>query len=320
MENQKHNEKKWYDNTPLLIILLFLFAPLCIYGVFKRKNTVLWKKLVFTFFGIGYLLFIIPMIIAVIYVANLDNYEEGNNYYKKEEYSTAIDYFSKVEKNDKNYYRAQQKIKEINSKLSQIEIQKKQEREVQLSKLMDYQKVWADSIVKSESQPGNRHFVGSKVIAPDSIIFEYTERITKNGFKENFNIDTLVYKQHYQKSISHKFGKEYEDIKTIISFIPNKKIDFKKVIADNNAKAERQQKIQMMFSAWDGSHSGLKRLVKSNMNDPSSFDHVETNYSDKGSYILVQMRFRGNNSFGAKVLNIVTAKVDLDGNILSISN
>ena len=54
------------------------------------------------------------------------------------------------------------------------------------------------------------------------------------------------------------------------------------------------------------------------MNDPSSFDHIKTTYSDKGNYLLVQMKFRGKNSFGAKIIEVVTAKVDLEGNILSL--
>lgn len=54
------------------------------------------------------------------------------------------------------------------------------------------------------------------------------------------------------------------------------------------------------------------------MYDPSSFRHIETFYIDKGEYLIVITKFRGKNAFGAYVINTVTAKVDLNGNILEI--
>jgi len=81
------------------------------------------------------------------------------------------------------------------------------------------------------------------------------------------------------------------------------------------AQASRAEKLKGMFSAYDGSHRGLVSAVEKNMNDPDSFDHVETRFSDKGDYILVYMKYRGKNSFGALVLGEITVKSDLDGNI-----
>jgi hypothetical protein len=56
------------------------------------------------------------------------------------------------------------------------------------------------------------------------------------------------------------------------------------------------------------------------MNDPDSFEHVETRYSINKNKdgILVIMKYRGNNAFGGKVLNYVTAKADYKTNILTI--
>ena len=78
------------------------------------------------------------------------------------------------------------------------------------------------------------------------------------------------------------------------------------------AEKERTEKISYHFSAWDGSHIELKNYIKRNMNDPSSFQHVETLYSDKGDYLVVQMTFRGKNAFGGLVLNSVTANILVD--------
>lgn len=82
--------------------------------------------------------------------------------------------------------------------------------------------------------------------------------------------------------------------------------------------ASRQKKIESQFSAWDGSHRGLTSYIKKSMNDPSSYKHDETRYSDAGDYLIVITRFRGKNAFGGVVLNTIKAKVDLDGNVISI--
>lgn len=219
METQIES-KKWYDNTFLLIILLFLFAPLGIYGIFKRKNTVLWKKLVYSVFGVGYLLFIIPMIIAGIYISNLDNYSEGNDFYKKGDLKTAIEYFSKVEKEDKNYKLAQQKIDEINSKLSQIEIQNKKQNELKLSQLNNFQKKWADSVVKSWK---GDFIINSEIISADSIRFELSKNATKS-FNSNRRDALPMYVSDYKKSVQKRFGSDYDYIKTVIDFSPNKEL------------------------------------------------------------------------------------------------
>lgn len=54
------------------------------------------------------------------------------------------------------------------------------------------------------------------------------------------------------------------------------------------------------------------------MHNPSSFEHVESRYFDDGVNFTVIMKYRGNNAFGAKVLNAVKAKIDIKGNIVQI--
>lgn len=82
--------------------------------------------------------------------------------------------------------------------------------------------------------------------------------------------------------------------------------------------AERTKRIESCFSSWNGSHIRLVRLIKEAMHDPKSFKHVETRYGDRGDHLLVHMSYRGKNAFGALVLNSVTAKCDLDGNVIEI--
>jgi hypothetical protein len=72
------------------------------------------------------------------------------------------------------------------------------------------------------------------------------------------------------------------------------------------------------FSPLDGSHRALTKVIKESMNDPKSFEHVETSYNDHGDYLIVRTKFRGKNGFGALVVNSITAQVDLEGNVLTI--
>jgi hypothetical protein len=83
-------------------------------------------------------------------------------------------------------------------------------------------------------------------------------------------------------------------------------------------KENRKKQIEAQFSAWDGSHQNLTRYIKQVMNDPKSYEHVQTTYSDFGSHLVVKTQFRGKNAFGGVVLDMVKAKIALDGTILEI--
>jgi len=88
--------------------------------------------------------------------------------------------------------------------------------------------------------------------------------------------------------------------------------------ADGTPKTERQIQLEKQFSAWDGSHNTLTKLIKRAMNDPDSYEHVETKYWDMKDYIVVRTVYSGKNAFGGRVKNFVKAKFDNDGNLLEI--
>lgn len=69
---------------------------------------------------------------------------------------------------------------------------------------------------------------------------------------------------------------------------------------------------------YDGSNKELVALVKSGMNNPKSFEHVETRFIDKGDSLKLFMTFRGTNGFNAVVTNNVSA--DLDKSTRTLSN
>ncbi|MEX1027384.1 MAG: DUF4190 domain-containing protein [Candidatus Paceibacterota bacterium] len=80
----------------------------------------------------------------------------------------------------------------------------------------------------------------------------------------------------------------------------------------------REEVLQPGFSMWDGSHKKLTTAIKDSMNDPSSYEHVETVYHDLGDYLIVKTTFRGKNAFGGVVKNWVKARVSVDGSVIQI--
>jgi hypothetical protein len=96
--------------------------------------------------------------------------------------------------------------------------------------------------------------------------------------------------------------------------------DANREVAELEAKAaQRREKADKCFSAWDGSHMELVRTVKAGMNDPSSFEHVKTVYAvSETGIVTVRMSFRGKNGFGALMLKAVEAETNLDCEVLSV--
>ena len=94
--------------------------------------------------------------------------------------------------------------------------------------------------------------------------------------------------------------------------------DTSKPSAPKTPEQVRKERIEKNFSAWDGSHRGLTEIIKKSMNDPSSYEHEETVYWDKGDHLIVKTTFRGKNAFGGVVKNWVMAKVDLNGNVIEV--
>lgn len=84
------------------------------------------------------------------------------------------------------------------------------------------------------------------------------------------------------------------------------------------AAEARTKQIKEQFSAWDGSHRNLERVIKKAMNDPDSYEHDETVYWDRGDHLVVKTTYRGKNAFGGVVRNFLKAKVSLGGQILQI--
>jgi hypothetical protein len=74
----------------------------------------------------------------------------------------------------------------------------------------------------------------------------------------------------------------------------------------------RKEQVEACLSDWDGSHKGLTDWVKQRMNDPGSFEHVETRYFDQTTNVRLIMTFRGRNRFGGVVTNKAEGNINED--------
>jgi hypothetical protein len=82
-------------------------------------------------------------------------------------------------------------------------------------------------------------------------------------------------------------------------------------------KTSTKLSVQDFFS-YTGASYELENKIKQDMNDPDSYEHVETQHKIEGSQIYVTTKFRGKNAFGAKVINRARATLDKnDGHVIS---
>jgi hypothetical protein len=163
----------------------------------------------------------------------------------------------------------------------------------------------ADPELKSLQQMATAELQTVKNAKRTQIVLEKLNGIPVESFEQNLRL--------YRELVS--MHPEIENYLAKVNFYTDK-LDEKK--RQEKAEEERRNRFKAQFSAWDGSHRNLERLIKQTMHNPDSYEHVETTYGDRGGHLLVRTVFRGTNAFGGVVRNSVTAKVSLDGQILSI--
>lgn len=91
---------------------------------------------------------------------------------------------------------------------------------VDVAKLIEFQKTWSDSVVKSNN---GSYILSSKLSLPDTINFELSKGATKS-INSNRRDNLPLYLSIYKKSLTKKFGTEYNGIETVIDFMPNKEL------------------------------------------------------------------------------------------------
>ncbi|KXX72266.1 hypothetical protein [Flammeovirga sp. SJP92] len=120
-----------------------------------------------------------------------------------------------------------------------------------------------------------------------------------------------------EKVIELMNDKKFDDAKDVLS-----KVDEDYDIKTTESLAEEIKLKEELEDLLDdeGAVGVFVEYVKKDMNDPESFEHVRTLITEKGKYLNVMMKYREVNSYGAKVLTTVEAKLNRDGSVKKIIN
>lgn len=85
------------------------------------------------------------------------------------------------------------------------------------------------------------------------------------------------------------------------------------------AEEQRIKEIEDAFSPWDGAHVELKKIIKATMQDPGSFECLDSRWIEMGNgNIKVTMVYSGKNAFGARVQDTTTAECLVSGAVLRV--
>ena len=105
--------------------------------------------------------------------------------------------------------------------------------------------------------------------------------------------------------------------------------------------SERNNWIRNQFSAWDGSHVELEKLIISNLNDEKSYEHIETTYRDIATEddrdeinqiladsgytqrvevgdLFIQTQFSAKNAFGGVIKNTAFGIASYSDNTITL--
>lgn len=151
------------------------------------------------------------------------------------------------------------------------------------------------------------------------------KKIEANKIKAEAKAQAKAKKEAEAKAKEDAKAKEIADAKKVAEDKAKADADAKakaKADADAKAKAEKDFNdwVNSQFSPWDGSNYNLVDLIKQNMNDPKSFEHIETRQSiEKGKGITLYMKYRGKNAFGGLIINTVEAYADYNTQVLHVT-
>lgn len=119
--------------------------------------------------------------------------------------------------------------------------------------------------------------------------------------------------------------RKFNSVAIILSILSIVNISCNEGVADSkwpySQEEEDRRKEEILsncFSAWDGSHIKLTKLIKESMNDPDSYEHIETHYWNNNGKIYVETTFRGKNAFGGIVKETISATIDFNCNVIEI--
>ncbi len=289
-ETNKETKKQWYKTWRWVIVVFMLFPILVPYLVWKkttRKNRI--KKtitIITTILGLFGLLIIVWI---KTWMADKQKQKEAIEFIKEGEIllqkwniSKGIE---KIKQGESKYKTKENDTKELKEQLKIYDTIKKYEQINIKTILTDMSE---EEFKKLQEWTLEKNYIKHPILNKEII-----KKLQKNKEKRKEYI-----KEKQEKEKREKEQKEKEEVE--------------------RKKRERTQKIEKQFSARDGSHRNLEKMIKKSMNDPSSYEHEETVYRDMKKHLIVRTTFRWKNAFGWVVKNTVKAKVSLDGDIIEI--
>jgi hypothetical protein len=291
-------KKVWYKKPwaiilgVLLLPVMLLLSPFLLFLVWKKKH---WNKWVKTSISV------IPVLWGLIFIIGI---------------------VSSISDNNKKIKQAEELLAQANTDIASNNIEEAKSNLVESIELNSANEavVLLEDIEKTESQ----EHINDTLTKMTDEEFELLQNgqlnklYFENEFLNSFFISNLTENIPVREKLLSALKEEQKKIEAEEKAELLKKEAEDKVAAEKKAIEDRKNLIESQFSAWDGSHNNLTKLIKESMNDPKSYDHDETLYRDMGDYLLVTTTFRGKNAFGGVIKDSVSAKIALDGTILEI--
>ncbi len=117
------------------------------------------------------------------------------------------------------------------------------------------------------------------------------------------------------------------DLTDLTKYLKTSRIaDQKKIVEEDTRLAQEEKETKAKtekftadcISGYDGSCRTLVALVKQNLKDPASFEHIETTFWCQEKYSIVSMKYRARNEFGGFVVEVVKAKISYQCEVIEI--
>ena len=173
-----------------------------------------------------------------------------------------------------------------------------------------------------------------------SILCENDENVVNAILSE---ISTVILNNDTNESAVFTFGdiKDGEDAGLLVmaGVYSDGTIDISSTSKEYNS--ERNRWIQGQFSAWDGAHTELEKLIVKNLNDEKSYNHIQTTYRDiakesdrddvnkvlaDAGYsqrvevgdLFIQTEFSAKNAFGGTIKNTAFGIASYSNNTITL--
>lgn len=193
------------------------------------------------------------------------------------------------------------------------------------------------SVSALEAVPASEN---TNLIISCAVLCENSEQTVKNILSD---ISLELQKQDFKAEVVFAFGDVEEESDGECLAIGEIDVDGEYTVQSMSRefKTERNEWVNNQFSAWDGSHRVLEDLIKDNLNDESSYKHIETTFIDINSEdrkkevnnllkesgysqrveiddLFVMTKFSAKNAFNATIKSTAFGIADYSENIVTL--